>query len=284
MSTSDSSSAPSIVVESRAETSSVEDAAPLSPPRRRFVEGGLSTPTDEDGPQRPRSKPSRGELRSQQRNMSSFSRLSGASTPRGPPGVNPFATPTGEASNPFSPPASVVSFSLEAENNSGASYPFPDRARASVQSSTHSSAIDLRQRPLSGREAFDAPPSRPNIFTQSTALSTRGAARRARPASTMIDPDKPILKPWASSKDTRSRVSYFITYAMYVLRLVWKLHFLTAFCRILVGVGVGVLRCYTGWTGVKLLGNVCLIMDEQFTTGELDSSIWAHEVDLGGFG
>ncbi|KZV75015.1 glycoside hydrolase family 16 protein [Peniophora sp. CONT] len=83
----------------------------------------------------------------------------------------------------------------------------------------------------------------------------------------MIDSDKPISKPWASGKNAHSKISYFLTYAM-----------------ILVGVGLGVLRCYTGWKGVQMLGNVCLVMDEQFLTGQLDSSIWAHEVDLGGFG
>ncbi|KAI0315683.1 glycoside hydrolase family 16 protein [Amylostereum chailletii] len=146
----------------------------------------------------------------------------------------------------------------------------------SVQSSTQSSAVDLRpnllrQSTINGvREAFASPPLRPQAYTYPT--SDSNAAFRARPSkkqrpqSTMLS--GPITKPWIKHKDVRGRIAYFLTYGM-----------------ILVGVAAAAVRCYFGWIAVPLLGNLCLVLDDQFNDTELNTeSVWMREVDLGGFG
>ena len=76
-----------------------------------------------------------------------------------------------------------------------------------------------------------------------------------------------ITKPWLGKKDKSARISYILTYSVFLLGLI----------------GSGV-RCYFGWHNVQLIGKTCLVLDEDFSGSQLDSSIWTHEVDMGGFG
>lgn len=76
-----------------------------------------------------------------------------------------------------------------------------------------------------------------------------------------------ITKPWLGKKDKAARISYFLTYSMLVL-----------------GIAVGALRCYTGWRSVPIAGKLCLVMEDEFNGNDLDTNVWRHEVDLGGFG
>ncbi|KAL6310269.1 concanavalin A-like lectin/glucanase domain-containing protein [Sparassis latifolia] len=74
-----------------------------------------------------------------------------------------------------------------------------------------------------------------------------------------------IEKPWLTEKDAYSRLSYFLTYAMMFL-----------------GIAGGAVRCYFGWKDIPRLGNICLVMEDDFNS--LDTNVWYHEVDMGGFG
>ena len=76
-----------------------------------------------------------------------------------------------------------------------------------------------------------------------------------------------ITKPWVGKKDKAARVSSILTYSM-----------------LLIGVVGAALRCYYGWRNVSLIGRLCPVLDEDFNGSDLDSSTWAYEVDLGGFG
>ena len=185
--------------------------------------------------------------------------LSGATTP-----ANPFSTPTIEATNPFSPPASVISFSL----GDAAATGFGDAHQGlSAHSSLENSAIDLQQRSVTPREAFSSPRPRPlTVVYPSGNQGTRSRlSRRKRPASTMLSGE--ITKPWMGKKDKAARISYFLTYSM-----------------LLLGIALAALRCYTGWRSVSLVGKLCLVMEDEFNGNDIDSNVWMREVDLGGYG
>ncbi|KAA1470751.1 glycoside hydrolase family 16 protein [Dentipellis sp. KUC8613] len=120
------------------------------------------------------------------------------------------------------------------------------------------------------REALASPPRRPLTILQ-TQVSSNGTGLRARikksrPASTMLTGE--IHKPWMEKKDSSMRIAYFITYAVMTLGLVGT-----------------ALRCYFGWKSVQLLGNLCLVLDDEFSSSELNTeSVWFREADMGGFG
>ena len=77
-------------------------------------------------------------------------------------------------------------------------------------------------------------------------------------------------KPWMSAKPTgRARLGYWLTILCF-----------------LIGVAAGAIVCYLGWTNVKMLKDedLCLVMNEQFNSGSLDTNTWNMDVELGGFG
>jgi hypothetical protein len=172
-----------------------------------------------------------------------------------------------EATNPFSPPASVISFSL-GDAAAGTGFGDAQQGGMSPHSSLENSAIDLQQRrSVTPREAFSSPRPRPlTVVYPSGNQGTRSRlSRPKRPASTMLSGE--IAKPWTGKKDKAARISYFLTYTM-----------------LLLGIAVAFLRCYTGWRSVHLVGKLCLVMEDNFNGNDLDTSVWMHEVDLGGYG
>jgi hypothetical protein len=76
-----------------------------------------------------------------------------------------------------------------------------------------------------------------------------------------------ITKPWMGKKDKAAWISYFLTYTM-----------------LLLGIAVAALRCYTEWCSVSSVGKLCLVMEDELKGNVLDTSVWMHEVDLGGYG
>jgi hypothetical protein len=229
----------------------------LVPPRPSFMEYS----GDHEGAQT-RQRQSHGSisgiLRPHDRQSSSTSiPTSGASTP------NPFSTPKLEATNPLSPPASVISFSLGDSAATG----FNDAHRhLSVQSSLVNSAMDLQNRQSVIREPFSSPRPLTAVYPSGQqGLRSRANKRKTRPISTMLSGE--ITKPWLGKKDKSARISYILTYSVF-----------------LIGVIGSAVRCYFGWKNVELIGRTCLVLDEDFSGSELDSSVWLHEVDMGGFG
>lgn len=233
----------------------------LHPPRPFFHEAQGSS--DHEGihgrpPRQPRGSAS-GHLRPQDRQGSSISIIpSGATTP-----ANPFNTPPMEPMNTLSAPGSVISFSLGDPVITGDTQP-----KMNEINSVATSAADLQQRHLiPAREAFSSPRPRPlTVVYPAGALGTRSRlAKPKRPASTMLSGE--ITKPWVGKKDKAARISYFLTYSM-----------------LLVGIIGAGLRCYTGWRSVPMMGKLCLVMEDDFSGNDLDTSVWEREVDLGGFG
>jgi hypothetical protein len=198
-------------------------------------------------------------IRSQDRQFNSISTIPSVATAP----ANPFSSPVIEATNPFSPPASVISFS----HGDAAATGFGDaHQRLSAHSSLANSAIELQQRrSVVPREPFASPRPRPlTTFNASGNNGTRTRLVKQR-ISTMLTGE--ITKPWVGKKDKAARVSSILTYSM-----------------LFIGVVGAALRCYFGWRNVSLIGRLCPVLDEDFNGSDLDTSIWAHEVDLGGFG
>ncbi|KAJ3902499.1 GH16 beta-1,3-glucan recognition protein [Lentinula edodes] len=213
------------------------------------------------------------------------------------PPVTPRSLTFSMAANPFSPPASVLSFGDQtpmatpgAHNDSH--YPFPEarprsgltsvansvadlpRMSSSIYSSSRPTTSSLSDSPhassrhLSGRlrEAFAAPSSRP--LTIHSALAP-AKSKRDRPKSTMLTTAP--NKPWLSSRDPYARIAYSLTYGM-----------------IFVGVVVSAVKCFLDYRNVPMItGNLCMVLNEDFSSEDGvfgDNGTFFREVDMSGFG
>ena len=75
-----------------------------------------------------------------------------------------------------------------------------------------------------------------------------------------------IEKPWLTDKDARMTLAYWIVYAMALL-----------------GVAGGAVRCYFAWAQTLHLGNLCLVMEDNFDSFDTQNT-WTQEVTMSGFG
>ena len=98
----------------------------------------------------------------------------------------------------------------------------------------------------------------------STSRVSIAAPKTKRPRSTMLTSN--IEKPWIGKRETYATVSYFLTYGV-----------------ALIGAVGSALLCYFGWRNVPRVGNLCLVMEDNFDTFDTQHT-WQHEVDMGGFG
>lgn len=229
------------------------------------------------------------------------------------PSVPP--TPRSGVSNPFSPPASVVNLSSEqhmqgVHQPSGSVgslpyFPFPQpmsapgsrphtgASRVSVQSSLRNSTTDLHvhevargtvpgtrsRRSSHVRSSYMSPPALPKratvVFAEGdgeggggggvggvAALQPVRSAKRFR--SSMLTGEVP--KPWVTDKDIYERMAYYVTYAVALL-----------------GIVGGAIRVYFSYVQTPRVGNLCLIMEDNFETFDTQYT-WFQEVDMSGFG
>lgn len=219
---------------------------------------------------------------------------------------SPCASVEFNPANPFTPPASVLSFSslsrpgtadyspvhtpaifitsssssntkhfpeMHTRNGSTVSTELP---RSWSSFGTNTSQAGSSSRPGTGRtrssssarfrEAFHAPPSRPMTALSTALPATKIRGERMR--STILSPNTPIPKPWLDEKrDPFSRIAYFLTYGVMFLGFV-----------------CGVLRCFFAWKDVRLMtDNLCLVMEDNFDGSELSEN-WMREVQMDGFG
>lgn len=218
------------------------------------------------------------------------------------PTMTPRSLSFGAVTNPFSPPASVASFSSPeytpgwspASQSPQPHYPFPEiRPRSSGVNSVSTSIADLSRsssslngnsrpgtadfappvRTSSGfrlRESFASPRTRP-LTIYSTAQGSGTKVQRDRPKSTMLMSTTTLSKPWLQTRDPYTRIAYFITYGV-----------------MMIGVAAGAFRCWLGWNSVALLeGNLCPVLDENFDSSDGifgDNGKFFREVDMSGFG
>lgn len=75
-----------------------------------------------------------------------------------------------------------------------------------------------------------------------------------------------IEKPWLSEKDRMISISHWIVYFIAFL-----------------GIAGSAIRCYFAYVQTPVLGNVCLVMEDNFDTFDTDNK-WMREVSMSGFG
>lgn len=178
------------------------------------------------------------------------------------PDLSTPPTPNSQRDNPFSPPGSIL-------NGIDSGLHSRVHSRVSVASSASGPAPrpGLGSRTSTMRDSFMSPapmPRRPTAAMPSASRFSLAAPRSKRLKSTMLSGT--IEKPWTTEKDVQGRLAYWITYFVAAL-----------------GIAGGVLRCYFAWKDVPRVGNLCLVMQDDFNTFDTDHT-WFREVDMGGFG
>ncbi|CDO70155.1 Glycoside Hydrolase Family 16 protein [Trametes cinnabarina] len=88
-------------------------------------------------------------------------------------------------------------------------------------------------------------------------------AKRMTRSSMLINA---VEKPWLTEKDAKATLSYWLVYLM-------------AF----VGLAVSAVRCYFTWMSTLRIGNICLVLEDNFDTFDTEN-VWMHEVSMSGFG
>ena len=194
------------------------------------------------------------------------------------------STPRSIVSNHFSAPASVVNLSADQHvtiasgTNVEPTHSRAHSSRVSVHSSLRNSTTELNIREVRTglssrissqiRDSFMSPPvlARRATMHDANALSRISVAgpKSKRLRSTMLT--SKVDKPWVGQKDIYSRLSYWLTYGIGFLGLVGS-----------------VILCYFGWRNVPRVGNLCLVMEDNFDRFDTDFT-WQHDVDMGGFG
>lgn len=179
-------------------------------------------------------------------------------------------TPRSQRDNPFSPPGSVIGMSIGGQGHisHGSRLQSSVSLQSSLRSTTDASVTALRPQLGVPRDSFMSPPAmsrRATAFDANTASRMSVAGPRSKRLRSSMLTSSP-LKPWIGDKDTYMRVAYWLTYAV-----------------ALVGVGVSIAQCFISWRNVKRVGNLCLIMEDNFDTFDTDYT-WTHDVDMGGFG
>ena len=99
--------------------------------------------------------------------------------------------------------------------------------------------------------------------------SLRGSSHHSsRMKSSALPEDADIPKPWLTAKNGRARIAYWLTLGVAML-----------------GVAASFVRIFFGAKGVQLIkGNLCLMLEDEFESDEIDSSKWGWEVDMSGYG
>ena len=134
------------------------------------------------------------------------------------------------------------------------------------------------------RPPFLAPSSRPSSSLWSppaynsqlvssnastTALPHLSKPKPPLPSTRLSAPIEKSEKPWLSKREPGTMASYWTTLLL-----------------ILLGLGGAAVLCWQGVSNVPLLNHdkLCLVLSEDFSSKELDTSTWTKDVELGGFG
>ncbi|KAL1942155.1 hypothetical protein VTO73DRAFT_6219 [Trametes versicolor] len=193
---------------------------------------------------------------------------------------DPFTTP--EHSIPPTPaPASIISFSGSMYSAEHPVYRRHD-SRMSVQSAPRQTATDIQERSRGdegvndsssstarspARSSFMPPrPLRRSTLHESTTASRVSVAPRQRRLMRSSMLMGAIEKPWLSEKDRMISISHWIVYFIAFL-----------------GIAGSAIRCYFAYVQTPVLGNVCLVMEDNFDTFDTDNK-WMREVSMSGFG
>lgn len=117
--------------------------------------------------------------------------------------------------------------------------------------------------------AFAAPPVRqatPSINDGNRSRPVKAIPFKSTALIRDADGNANIEKPWLEKKDPYVRISYFVTWSLFLL----------------LGFGGSGLAIFLSWRAFPKIPNYCMVMEDNFDS--LDPSKWTHEVDLSGMG
>ncbi|KAL4063685.1 glycoside hydrolase family 16 protein [Scleroderma citrinum] len=127
--------------------------------------------------------------------------------------------------------------------------------------------------PASRPDSLWTPPNRPFSRTGSAShlpLPPLPAQKKTMQSTRLKEKLTPQDKPWlARKKSSLERASKWITFG-----------------GIMLGLVIAAFIAFRGYTTVRMLtpNQLCLILDEEFDSGSLDSGTWTVDVELGGYG
>ncbi|KAL4080064.1 glycoside hydrolase family 16 protein [Scleroderma yunnanense] len=127
--------------------------------------------------------------------------------------------------------------------------------------------------PASRPDSLWTPPNRPFSRTGSAShlpLPPLPAQKKTMQSTRLKEKLTPQDKPWlARKKSSLERASKWITFG-----------------GIMLGLVIAAFIAFRGYTTVRMLtpNQLCLVLDEEFDSGSLDSGTWTVDVELGGYG
>jgi hypothetical protein len=118
--------------------------------------------------------------------------------------------------------------------------------------------------------AFAAPPIRQATPSLNDGAYNKKAVKAVPFKSTALIRDENgncnIEKPWLEKKDPYVKISYYVTWSLFLL----------------LGLGGSGLAIFFSWKTFPKIPNYCPVFEDNFDSFDLNN--WAHEIDLGGFG
>ena len=110
----------------------------------------------------------------------------------------------------------------------------------------------------------------PSNANSTTALPLPPIQKKTMPSTRLREKLKDEDKPWLAMKPTTlERASKWVTFG-----------------GLLIGIIVAAILVFRGYQSVHILENsqLCIVLDDDFTGGSLDTNSWSFDVELGGFG
>lgn len=110
----------------------------------------------------------------------------------------------------------------------------------------------------------------PNSPSGSTSALHLALPKQKRPAASNRLPEKLTKedKPWMTEREPRARTSWWLTFSLFVL-----------------GIAGAAVLCWQGMSSIKILkdSELCSVLDEDFSSGTLNTDTWNYDNELGGF-
>ncbi|KAG8221570.1 glucan 1,3-beta-glucosidase [Butyriboletus roseoflavus] len=173
----------------------------------------------------------------------------------------PYRSSTGSVSNSTLYRSSAAAGIADAApRTSSATFRTPFLSPASRPSSTWSPPPQFNALPFSA----------PSNANSTTALPLPPVQKKAMASTRLREKLRDEEKPWLALNKTKlERASKWVTFGC-----------------LLVGVAVAALLVFRGYQTVHLLQNsqLCIVLNDDFSGGSLDTNSWSFDVELGGFG
>ncbi|KAH0828623.1 glucan 1,3-beta-glucosidase [Lanmaoa asiatica] len=185
-----------------------------------------------------------------------------------PPSNAPYRSSAGSISN------STLYRSSAAAGIADAGPPTIPRASSATTMTFRSPFLSPASRPSSTwsppLQNNALPFNAPSNANSTTALPLPPTQKKAMASTRLREKLEDEEKPWLALKKTKlERASKWVTFA-----------------GLLLGIIVAAVLVFRGYKTVHLLQNsqLCIVLDDEFSDGSLDTNSWSYDVELGGFG